>query len=138
MTIRDLRPALRQFLLADASIAAVVGTRVFVGRMPQGERNPSIVYNRISDTGYHVYEGPLGFARPRMQIDAWAETPDEAAALSNLVKSRLDGFSGLMGDVTVQGALFDSLREMYDPEAELYRVSTDYLILHVEDYAASD
>jgi hypothetical protein len=134
MTIKDLRPALREYLLADAAIAALIGDRIYPNAMPQGVRATSIVYNRISDVGYHVYAGPLGFARPRYQLDAWAQTPDEAAALAGAIKERLDGFAGVMGTppVTVQGALFAGLRDDYDADAELYRTSQDYLILFVE------
>ena len=130
--IKDLRPALREFLLADPAIAAAVVDRIFPSRIPQGTRGSCIVYNRISDQGFHVYEGPLGFARPRYQLDSWASNPDTAAGLANLIKERLDGFAGSMGSVTVQGALFQSLFEAYDPEADLYRVSQDYLIMFVE------
>jgi len=134
--MKDLRPALFEYLLADNAIMAAVDGGMFPSRMPQGRRHPSIVYSEVSNVGFHTFQGPLGFARPRFQIDAWAETPDAASYLSNLVKERLDGFKGTMGTapnaVTVQGALFQSSRDDYDPEADLYRRSTDYLIMFVE------
>jgi len=134
--IKDLRPALRSYLLSKPEIMAAVDGRMFPSRLPQGTREASIVYTKISDQGFHTYAGPLGFARPRYQLDAWAQTPDAAAYLAGLVKEHLDGFKGVMGTapqaVTVQGALFQSSHDDYDPDAELYRVSSDYLVLFVE------
>ena len=49
-------------------------------------------------------QGPSGLARPRFQLDAYAKSADLACALADLVKDHLDGFSGMMGDVAVQGA----------------------------------
>ncbi|MBV5268975.1 MAG: DUF3168 domain-containing protein, partial [Afipia sp.] len=78
--MKDLRPALRSFLLADAGIAAIVGTRVFPIKIPQGTppKVSSIVYTRISGAGVYHMGGDSGLAMPRYQLDAWAPTADAA------------------------------------------------------------
>ena len=121
------------FLLADDTIASMVGNdRIYPLRLPQGDRGPSIVYSRVSGLGDHHMQGPSGLTRPRFQIDAWAPSADDATRLADLVKARLDGYRGPMtgGSVTVavQGVFFDTEREDYDEDAELYRISRDYLI----------
>jgi hypothetical protein len=127
--IADLRPALRAFLLADAAIStAVGGTRIYPTVLKQGIRDPSIVYNRITGLGNWTTTGPSGLTRPRFQIDCYATTSDQAEALADLVKARLDGYRGLMGSVMVQGVFFDTERDDYQADAELYRTSRDYFI----------
>ena len=131
--IKDIRPALRAFLLADPQISAMVGgVRVHHLTLPQGQREPSIVYQRITGLGDHHMQGPSGLTRPRFQIDAYAQTPDDATRLADLVKARLDGYRGPMTagseTVAVQGVFFDTERELYDGDLELYRISRDYLI----------
>jgi len=134
--IKDIRPALRAFLLADPQISAMVGgVRVHHLTLPQGQREPSIVYQRITGLGDHHMQGPSGLTRPRFQIDAYAQTPDDATRLADLVKGRIDGYRGPMTAptsppevVTVQGAFFETERESYDGDVEMYRVSRDYLI----------
>lgn len=138
--IKDIRPALRAFLLADASISAMVGgARIFPLRMPQGVREPSIVYARITGVGDHHMQGASGLTRPRFQIDAWAEAADDATRLADLVKARLDGYRGSMTapgsppvTIHVQGVFFEHEREDYDGAAELFRVSRDYLVWYAE------
>ena len=129
MPLNDIRPALRSFLLADSTLAiAVGGERIFPVVLPQGQREPSIVYNRISAIGDHTMQGTSGLARPRFQIDAWAATHNAADELARLIKEALDGYSGLMGTVTVQGAFFDTARDDYQADINMHRVSQDFLI----------
>jgi hypothetical protein len=136
MTLKDIRPALREFLLDDAAISAAVGgTRVFPLVLPQGIIDTSIVYTRISGIGDHHMQGPSGLNRPRYQIDAWAESIDDAIVLADQIKQRIDGFSGTMlfgaspqSGVDIRGIFFVDEREDFDNDAHLYRVSRDYMI----------
>ena len=127
MSLNDLRPGLRAYLLADAAIStAVGGSRIFPVMMPQGERGASIVYTRVSGIGDHHMQGASGLSRPRYQIDAYAVLHDDANALADLVKLRLDGYQGLMGAVMVQGCFFENERDDYQADVDLHRVSRDY------------
>lgn len=140
MTLADIRPGLRAYLLGDNAIAALVGTRIHPVKLPQGQTQPSIVYSRISAIGEHHMQGSSGLARPRIQIDCWAQSADIATALGNLVKERIDGFRGQMefgGNspadiIAVQGVFFDNERDDYDDAAQLYRLSRDYFVWYEE------
>jgi hypothetical protein len=130
--MKDLRPALRTYLLDDPAIAAVVDNRVFVSIIPQGETRASIVVSLISGRGDHHMEGASGLARPRLQIDAWAPDADVATALGNAVRDRIDGFSGVMGEgdaaVAVQGVFLADERDGYDDTTKLHRLGRDYFV----------
>jgi len=136
-----MRVGLRGYLLDDAAIAAIVGSRLHPLVLPQGDTGPSIVYRRISPIGDHHMQGASGLVSTRTQIDCWALTADAAAALADLVKERLDGFAGTMlwGEdspaeaIVVQGIFFrGGLGDDYDSTAKLYRTSYDYEIWHEE------
>lgn len=132
----DLRPGLRAFLLADATIAGLVVARIYPLKIPQGIKLTSIVYSEISSRGDHHMQGASGLASPRIQLSAWSPSADGAHALALAIKSRLDGYKGTMGTgptlVTVQGAFFDSWRDVFDGEAALYGKHSDYRI-HYEE-----
>lgn len=134
--MKDIRPALREFLLGDATVAGLVAARVYPIKIPQGVNQASVVYTRISGVGDYKMEGPTGWAHPRIQIGAWAPTADAAVAVANAVKDRIDGFTGVMGSggnaVTVQGVFQADEREMYDDDVKLHGVSRDYF-LHYEE-----
>lgn len=137
MTLADLRVGLRAYLLGDVDISAAVGAaRIYPIKLPQGEERASIVYSRISGQGDHHMQGPSGLNRNRVTIDCWAPTADAADLLARQVKARIDGFKGSMlwGEnspeeaIVVQGIFFDSEREDWDKEADLYRSSKDYFV----------
>lgn len=140
MTLIDPRPGLRVFLLGEGLISSAVGAgRIYPLRLPQAERQTSIVYTRISGQGDHHNTGPSGLTQLRLQIDCWAPSIAAATALANLVKERIDGFRGTMPDtnspplqMVVRGVFFDGEREDYDDAVSLYRVSRDYTFWFAE------
>jgi hypothetical protein len=87
---------LRTHLLALPAIATLVGgTRIYPLRLPQKAVLAAIVVTRVDDPriGTHL-RGPGGLSRARIQVDAWAQTHDQATALGTLCRRRLDGFQG--------------------------------------------
>jgi hypothetical protein len=133
MPVADLRPALRAFLLADLAIAEAVGLqRVFPVILKQGENKPSIVYNLVSDNTDHVTEGPSGLVTARYQIDCWSLLQDTSSELDRLVKDRLDGYSGPMGAIDVQGVFSETGWTGYEDASKLFRATRDYMIHYGE------
>jgi len=133
VSLKDFPPALRAFLLADATLSTAVGTsRIYPGEMPQGVTLQSLVYQEISNQGDHHMEGASGLSRPRYQVTAWAPTRDAARALALLAKERLDGYRGVMGSggaaVTVNGVFFESSQDMKDDVAKLFGRAMDFFI----------
>ena len=145
MTLADSRKGLVAYLYGDATISTLVGgavaradggDRIFAVKLPQRIKATSIVYRFISGVGDHHMQGASGLARPRIQIDCYAASLDDAWTLANAVKERIDGFSGSMlwGDnspeeaIVVQGIFMQNEFEDYDEAAELYRVSRDYFV----------
>jgi hypothetical protein len=135
----DLRPALRANLLDDPIISGAVGERIHPTILPQGTNGyavPAIVYNVISEITDHHTQGASGLVMVRMQIDAYAATPNEADALSRAVKDRIDGKrerwtygNGSPPEgVTIQGVFCETARTGYEADAKLFRSSRDYLI----------
>lgn len=147
MTTKDIRPYLRNFLLEDAAIAALVATRIFPSVIPQGIRLACLVYNKISNPQDYHHTGPIDLEAPRFQIDSYAPKADAADELSRAVKDRLSGYRGTFADassppvtINVQGVFCVREAGNYNNrqsgtlnavgiDSELkYRVSQDYII----------
>ncbi len=127
--MRDIRPALRTFLLADPTVSALVGgSRIHHIRLPQDQVEPSVVYIKISEFGDYNLAQDSGLGHVRMQIDAWAQTSDAATQLANAVYDRLTGANTTMDTVKVLGAFLDSGRDDYDGVTRMYRSSRDFMI----------
>lgn len=132
--------AIRALLLGDGSIAGIVGgARIFPLMMPQGERGTSLVYQRIGRSADHHLDGPDGIVDRRLQINAWAVDPDQAAALIDRVEQLLDGFSGVVayGDDSpqlacdIRGIFLDRELQGYDGEARLWSDGRHFRVMHM-------
>lgn len=127
--MKDIRPALRTFLLDDPAVSALVGgSRIHHVRMPQDQVEPSVVYNKISEFGDYNMAGDSGLGHMRMQVDSWAQNADAATQLANAVYDRLTGAREVMSGVTVRGVFLDSGRDDYDDVVKLFRSSRDFMI----------
>ena len=131
--MKDIRPALRTFLLSSSVVRDKVGGfRIHHGRMPEGQLEPSVVFNRISETTDYTMDGDSGLSQVRMQIDAWATTSDEANSLAGAVYDRLTGqrgeWQGNSETVEVNGVFVVNSREEYDATMRMFRMGRDYLI----------
>jgi hypothetical protein len=116
-----IEEALRDHLLSE--LGDLVGNRVYPLRMMQNAQMPAIVYQRISTSPRHRQGGPASLTRHRFQIDCWARTYGEAAAVACRVQWALDGRRGRIGAI-----LMDNASDDYDEEAMLYRRSLDVMV----------
>ncbi len=139
----EITRALRAFLLADATIAAAVGTRIYPQKLPQNVTYPAITILRVSTLRANVLHGAASLARPRYQIDCWtretsgANAFTDAQELGSAVRNRLDAYSGVMTDPTTAtdfytGVTFDDERDLFDTDVNggYFRHSSDYFIWH--------
>lgn len=129
--MKDLRPALRTFLLADPTISGLVGgSRVHHLRLPQNQVDPSIVYLKVSELGDYHLQGDSGLGQARIQIDAWAQSADAATQLANAVYDHLTGSHGRIDydstSIDLRGAFLIAGRDDYDELTNMYRISRDF------------
>lgn len=121
-----------------AGLTALISTRVYLERIPQGATVPCLTYQRISTTREltHDVSGSAGTARVRVQFDAWATTYLSAKAIADALRAALNGFKGTITSgsdtVVVQAALIEAESSEPDLDAELSRVRSDYFIWHLE------
>ncbi len=134
----SINAALRDHLLGEPAIVALVSTRVFALRLPQKVTYPAVVLTRVSAIRYGNLRGPASLARPRYQVDSWAQTADGAQALGALCRQRLEGFVGTwptddspVVDIRVS-IIFDSEMDMFEEDVSggLCRHSADYFVFH--------
>lgn len=131
-----MESALRNFIISDTAVAALVGSRMYPGRLPQAATFPAITYSTVSVVRGHNMQGPEGMPFTRLQLDMWGESFSDARAVAEAVRLRLDGFAGDIGSppsVTIVGAFYETERtEGFEPEPDLYRISVDYQIVSRE------
>jgi hypothetical protein len=131
---------LRAFILADAAVAALIGTRLYPAIMPQDPVLPATTYQWISAIRYPNMDDAGGLSTARVQVDCWSDSKAEALEVFEAIRLALDGYRGAFGSIPVYGAFLESERESYEPATDagtgsgvaLYRRSGDYVITYEE------
>ena len=129
----SIETGLRTQLVNNTAVAAIVGSRVYPVKMPLGYTLPCISYQRISSERYPFLDGPSGRVIPRFQVDCYAESYSDVRELAEKVRLALDGFKGALGsEAHVGGISIQSERDLWEDNTEVFRVTQDYLVPHIE------
>jgi hypothetical protein len=121
----SIESSLYTALSGNASLAALVGTRIKPDVLPQGTTLPAVVYQRISTPRNQAFGSAqtVVISRPRFQFSCWALTPDDALAVCAALRTAL---LALTNPVTLE-----SEYTMRDPDTNYYRRNLDSFIGHV-------
>lgn len=124
----EIEEELRTYLLADATIAGLIGTRLYPDILPQSPTMPALAYSVAGGVSVHSTDGASNLAGPRFQVDCWGATKNQAINLYNAVRKRLNG----KRTGNIQGAFLEGWRDLYDPQPQLYRRIADFMVWHTE------
>jgi hypothetical protein len=137
MSFKSPESVARSALVADAAVAAVIGTRVFPVLAPATAALPFATYRRSGVIRAHTLSGPMGVPTVNMTLDIYAETYEAVRDLADKCRKVLDGYGGTMNNVEVKNV---SLQNEADGFVQLaggdlppvYSVSQTYAILWQE------
>lgn len=102
-----LEQGLRAHLLADESVAAIVGPRVYALQLPQRPTYPAITFRRVGVQRFPTLDGGPELAGVRVQVDCMATGYEAAKNLAAAVRGALHGHRGDLGGVVVQSVELD-------------------------------
>lgn len=103
-------------LTTYAGTSALIGTRCYPMKLPQGPTLPAIAYQQI---GPGVMEDERGvLERVRVQVVCWAGTYAGARALGRAAKDALDEYSGSSGGTRLRFGTVLPGFDLDDPETE--------------------
>lgn len=89
-------------LHGSSAVAAIVGTRIYPGTIPQDAALPALVYNVITGSPENVMDGAPPADHELIQIDAWAVTTssangyDTASTLRDAARAAFESMSTLI------------------------------------------
>lgn len=129
-----LNEAVRAFLVAQAGVTALCGTRVRTTQADEGDALPYVLLTTVTDSSVYAMAGESGLARGRQQIDIIAASPLAAINLSEAVRAAMSGYRGLMSTLAVRRChrVDRSGPDLYGPDdgsqRGRYRVRMDFAI----------
>ena len=119
--------AIRAHALSDATLTALIGTKMAFQEIASGTVVPYVEFSLISDPHLPIAFGGSDFnsGQAVFQFDCWAETDTEAAAIEDALMSKLRDMQG-----TIQGWRFEwswvrNRRSDRDATTKMYRAQID-------------
>lgn len=92
---------LRTYIIGQASISAVISTRMFLLNAPQGATRPLVVYRLMGSQPHKLIRNYCGLTTDTFEIDCQSYTDTGAMALKELIRTKLDTYRGTMGSTWV-------------------------------------
>jgi hypothetical protein len=127
----DFQTGVRARLLADATVAAGVATRIFWGDRPQGTAFPAIVLQTVSDPRTAHLKDYDETRVTLIQLDVYATTYASALSIAR------NAIAVLKVPTTISGKVFgpafvDGQRDTVEPSGttNIHRQSVDFSIWH--------
>lgn len=99
----DISAAIRTRLLANGTVAGLVGTRITSDVLPQGSAMPAITYEVVDTLPSETLAAIADVSRARVQVDCFAASREGANALADAVRLSLQMFRGSIGDQFING-----------------------------------
>lgn len=127
---------LRAYLLADATIAGLVGDRLQWNRRAQRDvLFPQVALTRVAGRrGAHM-GGPDGLSESIVQLDIYGLTVASVKTVADAVSSRLHGARFTQGNTEFQGVFQTGENMSYEEDSSasrLERIRLDFAVWHTE------
>lgn len=127
-----IEEALVSRLSAVSAVTALVGSRIYPVRAPEGAARPFLVFQRVAATRETAFGADPGLARARMQVTAWADRYATAKAVATAVRQALQRYRGTLLGVEVLDVFVELDQDVPDDEVQLFGVLTDFSVIHRE------
>jgi hypothetical protein len=115
-------------LSTDGSITDYVGTKIYPDITPQNVQYPFVVYTIVNSLPVDFKDGQSNLEEITLQIDVYTQSYDDTQDLANLIRNRLDRFTGIVEGIDVQTIKYmSSDSQVFNAELSVYWMSIDFM-----------
>lgn len=116
-------------LSTDANITAITGINIYPDIVPQNVAYPFIVYTITNSTPVDYKDGQSNLEEVTVQVDVYSNNYDTTQTLANLIRNRLDRFTGTVNGVSVATIKYmSSDSQVYNADLNVYWMSVDFML----------
>ena len=106
---------LRTLIRGTTSVTGLVGTRVHYNQLPQESTFPHVWFRVASDDEPLTMDGVGGMHEADVDLECAGLTEASAQSVSDVVKARLHGYAGTMGNISAKGIFLSNKDDDYEP-----------------------
>lgn len=119
-------------LSGDATLAGLVGDRIYPDIAPQGVEVPFIVRSLIDEDRPSGMGADIGIVHARHQFDVYAASHAQRRSVMDALRVALQRWAAPNGSPPVWDTLILNRQELFEDETALYRGVLDVMIHHGE------
>lgn len=130
-----IEEALWKRLTDYSGTTALIVKRLYPVIAPQNVTRPFVTYRRISGIREQSHDGASCLSVDRFQFTAWDDDymkTTGARMVSEQIRLALEGYSGTILGVRIDGILMLTELDTHDIETKMYGVISDYQVAHNE------
>lgn len=134
MAVVNFKGALRSYVLADATVATLIGLKFYSPAAPQGTLAPYATFQKIDKDTFDNLSGFQDVVQERWQIDAYGTDGDNTEAIAKAIFDRLhmkiyETWSGYKIHLSKYDSENDfSELDIEGGEKNIHRIQQDFLI----------
>lgn len=130
-SLATLATDLRTFLLAQAGITTLVGTRIYPSWIPQSQTTrPNITIDHYGSNHDYELGKAANWCSAQVQIDCWSSRLSEAKAVAEAIRTALQAYSGAWCEVALLRRQFDLYEAPKQADDEpIYHVAQQWEII---------
>jgi len=128
----SVQSAIYTLLAAATDVTDLTSTRIYYDAADQAPTKPYITIFKVSDVHVHHMGGASGITEARIQVDAYAASPESRQAVFDAVRNALDGYVGTSDSVVISKCFLSSDNDLYIAPYEGERFGTYRSIMDFE------
>jgi len=109
-----MRSGLVSLLANESTVSAIVSSRIYISKSPQGAMLPHIVITQMGSDEMGAIDGTPGLRSVDFDIDCKSDRSVEAESLGNIVRVFIDDATGSAGSQTVEAVLLNNESTDYE------------------------
>ena len=127
----DVAENLRQAIISDERVCAIVGNRVHQAHVPESSKEPYIWYGRETSDSLRTLDGIGGPFSHYFNVEAVSPSLDQSQKLAEYIRERLDN-QRVIGTVSFKGVFVEEHTDEYIPRGIYSDEGLKVSALHVQ------
>lgn len=116
-------------LLADVTLDAIVGNRIYEVALPQARTYPAVSHFMVDGTRTPLMSANSGIVQGRWQVDIWSQKIATLRTAAAAVRGTLNRVTGTSAGTVILYCLLDDEGDMpFERDTELFHATQDYIL----------
>lgn len=121
--------AIRNLLVNDADVGAIIGDRIHPGIAPENVPYPLAIYSELTQSFDESKDGPIPTGNHSFEVHIYSYEYPQCQRIATAIKAALDWYTGTVNTVAINRIRFvDQSDDPFQSEKELFHITQEYQI----------